>query len=300
MDASNAAIFAGGAGIRIEGVTLAKRFLDGSYGVGVLIAPGSRNVTLRNLEIHGYSARYGIHIVESENFEISGCVIRDFLMDTVADMILDSPAGIRVTRSRNGIISGNRILRIEVGPRGYASISPVRPGYGRQTYQSDHLTVMQCRSVAIVGNVLDTSGEGIDLLLSRECTVSANTIGNIWFQGIKMLGVRYCSVTGNVIRDCLQGIGLAGHAAMKTDCVGSTVTGNTILNPGAPGVFSVPAKERAGLGGAFGIEITGCCRDNVVSHNVVLDTQEKKTMALPIHQELEQQRNRVEGNGAGD
>ncbi|RYF41588.1 MAG: hypothetical protein EOO38_20560, partial [Cytophagaceae bacterium] len=287
MDDSNAALYGQGQDIRIEGITIAKRFRDGSYGVGVLIAAGSQNIIVRNVEIRGYSARYGIHIIESENFEITGCYIHDFLMDGNADMILDSPAGVRVTRCTNGIISNNRILRIEVGAKGYASISPERTAYGRQGYQSDCLTVMQCRAVTIVGNVLATSGEGLDLLLSQECTVSANSVRNIWFQGIKMLGVRYSTVTGNALRDCFQGIGLAGHSEQKTDCVGNTVMGNTILDAGAPGQFRVASQERKSLGKdrAFGIDLSGRCLDNTVVYNTILDTQSEKTMALPIHQD---------------
>lgn len=299
MDDANAALRGAGRDIRVEGITVEKRFRDGSYGMGILIASGSENVVVRNVEIRGYSARYGIHIVESESFEITGCYIHDFIMDTTADMILDSPAGIRITRSQNGIISNNRIQRIEVGAQGYVSISPVRPAYGKQLYQSDCITVMQCRRITLVGNVLDTSGEGIDLLLSQDCTVSANSIRNIWFQGIKMLGVRYSAVTGNVLRDCKQGIGLAEHVTEKTECVGNTVTGNTILDSGSPGTFRVPAAERISPLSAFGIDLDGNCHDNTIAHNTILDTQAKKTMTLPIHGG-EKLRNIIEGNSLGN
>ncbi len=298
MDASNAALYGQGKDIRLEGITISKRFRDGSYGVGVLIGAGSRNVVIRNLEISGYSARYGIHLVETENFEITGCYIHDFLMDTAADMILDSPAGIRITRCKDGILNSNRILRIEVGAQGYASLSPERPKYGRQGYQSDCITVMQSQAITVIGNVLDTSGEGIDLLLSSECAVSANRIHNIWLQGIKMLGVRYTSVTGNVLRACLQGIGLAEHVSMKTDCLGNTVTGNTILDSGAPGAFRVPDLMRRGLAGAFGIDLSDRCVDNLIAHNTILDTQAQKTMTHAVRQE-KKLRNIIEGNNTG-
>lgn len=298
MDASNAALYGQGSDIRLEGISIAKRFRDGSYGVGVLIGGGSRNLVVRNLEISGYSARYGIHLVESENFEITGCYIHDFLVDTSADMILDSPAGIRITRCKDGILSNNRILRIEVGAQGYASVSPERPQYGRQGYQSDCLTVMQSQGITVVGNVLDTSGEGIDLLLSHDCAVSANRIHNIWLQGIKMLGVRYTSVTGNVLRACLQGIGLAEHVSLKTDCVGNTVTGNTILDSGAPGVFGTPSLVRQGLPGAFGIDLSDRCLDNLIAHNTILDTQAQKTMTHAVRQE-KKLRNTIEANNTG-
>lgn len=299
MDGSNVALQARGQDIRLEGITIRKRFRDGSYGIGVLIDSGSKNVTLRHLEISGYSARYGIHLVETESFEIGGCYIHDFQMDTVADMILDSPAGIRLTRCREGVVSNNRVQRIEVGAKGYVSVSPVRPAYGQQGYQSDCMTIMQCRAITVTGNVLDTSGEAIDLLLSEYCTVNANTIRSIWFQGIKMLGVRYSAVTGNVMRDCLEGIGLAEHAAFKTECVGNTVIGNTILDSGSPGDFHLPIRLRDGLAGAFGIEMSGRCHENIVAHNTILDTQPQKTMKLPIHQDLKLP-NVIEGNNIGN
>lgn len=299
MDASNAALQGRGNDIRLQGITIRKRFQDGSYGIGILIDSGSKNVAIRNVEISGYSARYGIHLVETESFEITGCYIHDFMMDASADMILDSPAGIRLTRSQNGIVSNNRIQRIEVGAKGYVSISPVRPAYGKQGYQSDCMTIMQCGHVAVNGNVLDTSGEAIDLLLSQYCTVSANTIRNIWFQGIKMLGVRYSAVTGNLLRDCLEGIGLAEHVAMKTDCVGNTVTGNTILDSGSPGDFHMPIRLRDGLAGAYGIDLSGRCLHNTVAHNTILDTQSRKTMQIPLRQEAKLP-NLIEANHTGD
>ncbi len=297
MDASNAALVGQGRDIRVEGISIKKRFQDGSYGVGVLIDSGSKNVVVRNVEISGYSARYGIHLVETDEFEVSGCYIHDFLVDTEADMILDSPAGLRVTRSTNGVISNNRILRIDVGAKGYASRSPVRPEYGRQGHQSDCMTVMQSRSITITGNVLDTSGEGLDLLLSQDCAVSGNSIRNIWLQGIKMLGVRHTSLTGNTLRDCQQGIGLAEHVAMKTECVGNTIIGNTVLDTGAPGTFRIPPTLRTEIP-AIGIDMDGRCVDNVVAHNTILDTQPQKTMKRAIRQS-HPLRNVVEGNNLG-
>lgn len=284
-DATNIALLCGGNDIRIEGITIAKNFIDGSYGVGIqLVGTGYRGMRISNVEISGYSARYGIHLQECEDFQISNCYIHDFMMNADGDMISDSPAGIRVTRSRNGVISDNRVERIQVGEHGMVSISPLVPKYGPQSYQSDCMTVMQCRNVTMVGNTLITSGEGIDVLLSQECTIAGNVIHDIWFQGIKMLGVSFTAITGNMIRGCHQGIGLAEHGTFKADCNGNTIAGNTILDSGAIGSFGKPGAERLKVASLppAGINIGGTSDYTAITGNVILDTQATKTMQHTI------------------
>ena len=271
-----------GENLRFEGFAIRKTFKDGSYASGILIDGPSKNVVVRNLDISGYSARYGIHLVEVDGFEVSGCYIHDFMMDADADMILDSPAGLRVTRSDHGVIANNRILRIDVGPHGLVSISPLKPDYGPQHHQSDSMTLMQSRHVTVTGNVLDVSGEGIDLLLSSECVVTGNIIRNIWFQGIKLLGVSYSVITGNFISECYEGIGLQTHKQFHAECTGNTIVGNTILNTGSPATFGdVPAK-RVHSHGLVAIDIGGTSRRNLVANNLIHDNQEKPTMEKAI------------------
>ncbi|MCB9769195.1 MAG: right-handed parallel beta-helix repeat-containing protein [Candidatus Omnitrophica bacterium] len=181
-DTSHAALVSSGNDILLENFRIAKQFADGSYSNGVVFQNGE-GLRIKNLEISGYSARYGIHLIEVSNFEVSGCYIHDFRMNASADMIEDSPAGLRVTRSHNGTISGNRILKIEVGSTGRASISPIRPDYGPQGYQSDCMTIQECEGVTIEGNVCITSGEGVDLLLSKSCILTGNVISDTWLGG---------------------------------------------------------------------------------------------------------------------
>jgi parallel beta-helix repeat protein len=219
----NTALLLQGDNCRIEGLTLEKRFVDGSYGVGIG-AEGRRGVRIERVEISGYSARYGIHLIDCTDFAIRGCYIHDFMVNTAADMIQDSPAAIRVTRSVRGVISDNLLERIQVGPKGRASTSPLVPDYGPQGYQSDHLTLLQCRHVTMSGNILSTSGEGIDLSLSRSCTVVGNVIRDIWFEGIKMLGAAFCTVVGNHLADCFIGIGLHDHSPTPSAATPSSAT----------------------------------------------------------------------------
>jgi parallel beta-helix repeat protein len=277
-DATNAALHAEGTNLRFEGFTIQKKFVDGSYGVGILAASGSKNIVIRNLDISGYSARYGIHLQEVENFEITSCYIHDFMVNVAADMIEDSPAGIRVTRCKWGVVSNNRLSRIEVGPEGLLSISPFRPAYGPQKYQSDHMTIMQSAYVSITGNVMQVSGEGIDMLLSSYCTLSGNIIRDIWNQGVKMLGVSHCTVTGNSLLDCFQGVGLDGHKQLGQPATGNVVTGNSILFntdvAGAGKLFTSKVNNKDIYGVQFRVESFG----NLVANNVIQDLSSTSTV----------------------
>jgi parallel beta-helix repeat protein len=281
---ADVAILANGDNVSLSDFTIRKVVTDGSYSNGV-VCDTRRGLRIHNLDISGYSARYGIHIVESQDFEVTGCHIHDFMVNTTCDMIGDSPAGLRITRCSRGVVSGNRVINIKVGPVGLASISPQVPSYGAQGYQSDNMTIMQSTNIAIVGNVCITSGEGIDMLLSNSCTLSGNQISDIWFQGVKMLGVSYCSLTGNYISDCFQGIGLTYHGTFLAEASGNTVSGNTLRNIGSPGSFGVAAASRVNYGGAgaaIDLHDADKCRYNVVSDNTILDTQTTKTTTAGV------------------
>ena len=293
---SNVALLAKGENLRFEGFTLRKKFIDGSYGIGILVESGSRNIIVRDVDISGYSARYGIHLVEVEDFEISNCFIHDFMFDADTDMIRDSPAGLRVTRSSRGVISNNRIMRIEVGAHGFESVSPLVPKYGRQGYQSDHMTIMQCKQVAITGNTMETSGEGIDMLLSSECTLTGNVIRDIFFQGIKMLGVSKCSLTGNQLSQCHQGIGLATHQGVQYECDYNTITGNTILFTDRSDSFTPADGKRKWVSGlSCGIQLDGTANHNLIVGNIIADLREKPVMDRAIVKNAEKS-NVVENN----
>lgn len=279
---TNTAVLVQGENIRVEDLTIKKNFIDGSYGSGVVSLQGSKNIVIRGLDISGYSARYGVEFIETTWFEVSGCYVHDFMVNVTADMIEDSPAGILAKRCTDGLISNNRVSRIEVGPEGLKSISPLRPAYGPQRYQSDNITSMLNKRVVFSGNVLETSGEGIDLVLSRECTVVGNSIRDIWFQGIKMLGVSNSVVSGNFVSDCYQGIGLATHTAMKTECENNTVTGNVIIDTGSPGSFGDIARKRVPYSGTIGIDVNDTCKNNVITGNVIRNTKPEADMQEAI------------------
>jgi parallel beta-helix repeat protein len=290
---ANAAVLIEGNDVRVEGLTIRKPFKDGSYGIGVAVS-GRKNITLRNLEITGYSARYGILAVESSELEISGCTVRDFMMNASSDMISDSPAGVCLKRCTNAIVSNNRVFRIEAGPQGRESISPLSPKYGRQGYQPDHFYIGQCVAVSMVGNVMETSGEGIDVLLSSNCTISGNVIRDIWFQGVKMLGVSSTTVDGNFISDCYQGVGLATHSRFNAECENNVITDNVILNTGSPGSFGVPGPGRVKFGTTAGVDLHDTSKNNIVANNLIRNTSAEAVLEVPISGNLAA--NLVEGN----
>jgi len=267
-----------GDGVLFQDFAIEKRFRDGSYGHGI-VAERVDGLSIRGLDISGYSSRYGIHIIESTDFEVRGCHIHDFLVNSASDMIQDSPAGLRITRSHRGVVAGNRVVAIEVGPAGRRSLSPIRPEYGPQGYQSDHITVVSSSRIAVTGNVCTTSGEGIDLLLSNSCVVTDNVISDIWFQGIKMLGASLCTVNGNLVSDCYQGIGLAYHGGLDAEASGNSIVGNVLRDIGSAGSFGIPAADRVQVGGTHGIDVhdPGTCRSNVIGGNVIADTQPEPT-----------------------
>lgn len=268
-----------GSGITLDGFKIRKVFVDGSYGHGIVVR-GERDITVRNMEISGYSARYGIHIIECEGFTVSDNYIHSFMVNTETDMIQNSPAGLRVTRSKYGLVANNRIIDIEVGLEGMQSISPLIPSYGPQSHQADSMTIVQCEYVTISGNVCHNSGEGIDLLLSNHCTVTGNIVSNMFNEGIKMLGVSYTSVVGNSVSECIVGVGMQGHPPFDGECSGNTVTGNVFRNIGAQGSFSSEEHAlRPHVGGRYSIIIRHHpeSRYNIVTDNVSIDTTDPPT-----------------------
>ena len=277
----NAAFLASGKDISFEDLTIAKKFVDGSYGIGIMSTGGSADITIRNVEISGYSARYGIHLIETAGFEISGCHVHSFMVNTAADMILDSPAGIRISRSHHGVVSDNRIVNIEVGDVGMQSISPVRPSYGEQSYQSDNITMMECKDVTVVGNVMETSGEGLDILLCSRITVVGNTISNQWNEGVKALGVSQSVIANNMISNATVGIGLRRHMGINYECWDNSITGNTILYTKPVFGLSSPGRSRRELRHLAGIDIEKA-NYLTITGNTISDVQEKPLMAEGI------------------
>jgi len=245
-NANNYAIEITGNDVVIKDLVIDKDFIDGSYGVGI-IADNRSNITISGVEIRDYSVRYGIHLIECSNFRITKCYVHDFMMNqsnpdgNEADMIQDSPAGIRVTRSTNGVISDSRIHNIEVGPLGRTSISELVPSYGLQGYQSDCITVSDCSGITVENNNLWNSGELVDTIASDNCVVRNNTMQMGWYLGIKSIGAQNSVYKDNYIADCAIGLILIDHTQTGEESTGNLVDGNDFVNCGSAGIWNIAA-----------------------------------------------------------
>lgn len=269
-NANNYALEVAGDDVTVRNLTISKDFVDGSYGVGIL-AQGRDGLTIQGVEISGYSARYGIHLIESTNFEIDSVYIHDFLMNQSdangigADMIQDSPAGIRITRSVGGRISNSRIHNIEVGPQGRASISEFVPGYGPQGYQSDAITLSDSSGIIVENNDLWNSGELVDLLVSDNSTVRNNTMQMAFLFGVKVIGSQDSVVEDNYIGDAAIGVWMGDHSTGEQS-TGNQIDDNDLVNTGSPGIWDIPASSRLGFA-ISGIYVDNDASGNTISNN---------------------------------
>ncbi|MCA9433780.1 MAG: right-handed parallel beta-helix repeat-containing protein, partial [Candidatus Omnitrophica bacterium] len=203
----NTAIRLNGDNIRVENLAIEKTFTDGSQGSGIS-ALGIQNLVLESVEISGYSKGAGIQVQGCTRFEVRECRVHDFLLNSTEELTGDDPAGIRILGSTDGIVSENRIDRIEIGPN----------RRGVSGYPAANLSLQTSSRVAVIGNHLQTSGVGIDLATIENSVVSANVIADQWSEGIRATATKFCAITGNHLTDQFQGIALrGGDIADSTD-----------------------------------------------------------------------------------
>lgn len=264
------AIVITGNNVSVENLVISKDFVDGSYGTGIL-ADNRSNITIKGLEIRNYSVRYGIHLIECTDFEISNCYVHSFLMNqsnpsgNEADMIQDSPAGIRITRSTNGIIRDSVIRDIDVGPNGRASISSLVPSYGPQGHQADGITLSDSSFITVENNDIWNSGELIDVLVSDNCIVRNNTLQMAYLLGIKCIGSQNCIISDNYIADAAVGLILVDHNSGE-QATGCLIDRNEFVNIGSRGIWDIAANSRMG-GLISGIYIDDNAVGNTISNN---------------------------------
>ncbi|WP_442484553.1 right-handed parallel beta-helix repeat-containing protein [Aeoliella sp. SH292] len=267
----NYAIEITGDGVVIQDLAIDKDFIDGSYAVGI-IANNRSDITIAGVEIQNYSVRYGIHLIECSDFVIDNCYVHDFLMNQSnpngyeSDMIQDSPAGIRVTRSINGSITNNRIHNIDVGPLGRASISELVPSYGPQTHQADGITLSDCSYVLVEFNSIWNSGELVDILVSDNITLRNNTLQMAYGLGVKVIGSQDSLITQNYIADAAVGIWVGDHSAINQS-VGNEIIDNDLVNTGSRGIWNIAANNR------LPIAISGIYVDNNAELTSVSDNR---------------------------
>jgi parallel beta-helix repeat protein len=280
--ANNYAFHIMGNDVVLQNLVIDKDFVDGSYAIGIL-AENRSNLKFVGLEIKDYSVRYGIHLIECHSFRISDTYVHDFMFNksivgaNESDMIKDSPAGMRLTRSTNGIIANCLIQNIEVGPQGRASISELVPSYGPQGYQADGITLHDSSSILVENNVISNSGELIDLVVSDSCVVRNNDLQMAFLFVIKCIGSQSCVVQSNYVAHGAIGIFLADHST--EECTSNVVDGNDIVSCGSPGVWGIAAHNRLGFA-ISGIYLDNNVSGNTVSRNRVFDPQHYLTQYL--------------------
>ena len=245
-NAGNYALHVIGNGVTIADLAIDKDFVDGSYGVGIH-AERADNLFISGVEIQDYSVRYGIHILESDEFEIDDVFIHDFMTNVggsdAPDMILDSPAGIRVTRSTIGAIRNSKVHNIEVGADARASVSEFVPSYGPQGYQSDAITISDSSGVYVESNNLFNSGELVDVLVSDGSVVRDNTMQMAYLIGVKVIGSQESIVTDNYVGDAAIGLWMGDHSSGE-QATGNQIYSNNFVNNGSPGIWDAPAAIR--------------------------------------------------------
>jgi len=272
----NFAVEVVGDGVTIQDLVIDKDFVDGSYGVGIF-ATNQDFLTFSGLEIRDFSVRYGIHIIESNVFEINNVYVHDFMMNQSfangigADMIQDSPAGIRITRSVNGSIRDSRVHDIEVGPIGRASISQLVPSYGPQGYQSDAITLSDSSDIDVEGNELWNSGELIDPVASDNIFIRNNTLQMSYLIGVKMIGVQDSIVQGNYIADSAVGIWMGDHVQTGEQATGNLIDNNDIVNASSFGIYNEAAISRFS-NATKGIFVDDNADGSTISNNSVYDS----------------------------
>ena len=271
VNANNYAIEITGNDVTIQNLVIDKDFIDGSYGLGI-IANNRSNITISGVEIRDYSVRYGIHLIECSNFLITNCYVHDFMMNqsnptgNEADMIQDSPAGIRITRGTDGVIRNSRVYNIEVGESGLVSISELVPGYGPQGYQSDCITLSDSSGITVEDNDLWNSGEIVDTVASDTCIVRNNRIQMGWYLGLKAIGTQNSIFKDNYVGDCAIGIFLTDHTTTSSETTGNLVDGNDFVNCGSKGIWNLAASSRMPFA-ISAINIDNSASGNTVSNN---------------------------------
>ena len=189
------------------------------------------------------------------NIRISNCLIEDYQRDGDKggnDGEGIHGAGITLSFCKNFVVSGNRIIQHE--PSLQTNREEIKGPYAglKQNYQSTALEIISCLYGTVTGNLIDTSGQGIDLgggrcypgqttetgmRGSQHVTVTGNTIHNCYSTGIKLVnGASYNTISANtVLESGLVGIWLVPGATAHQDLTvvqGNVVMGNTVVNTG--------------------------------------------------------------------
>jgi parallel beta-helix repeat protein len=276
----------------------------GNYDVVVGYAPSSsRNVVFRGNRIWGSHANISVAL-----FDVSNSVISGNAVDQNNQTLMTRSGIVAIRRERGQVMVTTAVplhLRSGVGID-TITISGVEAGDFNGTAYAEitvldpvHFTYQQAGpDDAGIGGTLSVNynqdGYGIMFYTKANAKnpcddnrVISNTVSNTWGTGIYLQGVRYNTVSENVLRDTQQGQypgTLAAGAivfggAPNLMGVGNQVTNNTIDLAGTSGIEAAFVQTSSITGNSirraplFGIRVRSAAQDITISHNEISDSK---------------------------
>ena len=283
----------------INGINFNKTFVDNSVAYAVNISNG-KQISIKNCEISGYSARGGIHIGYSDTFEISNNYIHDFSASAIGILSdgeqVDSLA-IAFRNSKNGKILNNTIKNILIKD----------PLMSANNYQSDGITTFQSDNIHIEGNYVYNAGEGIDVSMSTNVMVYKNTFEHCNHFGMKMVHGTKNSVfdSNTVIGAAMNGVSIEPGHATSGVTRDNKIINNTIKNTGSHNPWGDKEFNRAGIVlGGNPIFVDGILKNgvtnNLIENNTILDENDVFSTKYGVFEREVAFGNIIRNNNIGD
>ena len=268
-------------GLTLDGLYFKKTLAENSSTVAIVIE-GGENVTVKNCEVSGYSARAGLDFRRIKKFEITDNYLHDFssshaglLPDT--NQLVDSLA-IFVQFSSDGLIARNVVKDIIIRD----------PLLSVNRYQSDGITLSNCENVLVEDNEITNVGDGMDFVRCSKITIRNNRLLNCHHVGFKLVHATQDSIAENnyIENATMVGIGISGGSpATKMITTRNIIRNNTIVNVGGMNIFNYSfyfAGIALDIGYAPTEEFTPECTGNIIEYNTIIDNQAKPTTAYGI------------------
>ena len=241
MPAAYSIIFSGSSDSRIAGATFVgdeelSTYSDGDFNPCVHVL-NSENISVDDVYITGRSG--GVHLDHSD-----GCSVTGVRLDGILDGYTGTGSG------------GTAAVFIESGTNNSVT-DCVASNHGECVLVgsgSTYCSVVSCHAVNMYDN-------GFYFSTGRHNTISSCSVNGSDGTGVKMRG-NWNTVTGNSIAGCTVGVVITGDTAIVqtdgTDGVGNVVSGNSIDDCSAYGVYLTPFSNRPPRGVIInGNSITG-------------------------------------------
>ena len=221
--------------------------------------------TVQGCDFTGFRKADGIIAVDS-SFDCA--VVDNYIHDCEANGLTNGQlSGVNVDDNRVASVASERL---NISRNRIANLTVDATFLATNGYQTDGINVSNAASYAhtIVGNAIDTVGEGIDCFGSY-CTIAGNTITDAYLTGIKLIhGASYNAVVGNTITGlCKYGINLAGGEIADT-------THNLILGNVISGVNSASNHTSSAVSAGVACDNSGTFdpESNLILGNIVANS----------------------------